>query len=142
MTAPTIKTPRGIAFINEANMKAELKWNPDFQPKWQGRFTKAQKFVDSEVLRLCEPYMPILTGMLIMTGILGTDVGSGSVNWIAPYARYLYYGKVMAGKPKHPTSKNLKYHGGGVRGSFWFERMKAVSGRQIIAAARKIAGGQ
>jgi len=89
-----------------------------------------------------EPYTPRLTGTLVRSGILGTDIGSGKVQWIAPYARYQYYGKVMAGKPRKPTSKNLVYHGGGKRGAFWFERMKEVSGKTIIDGAKKIAGGK
>jgi hypothetical protein len=78
-----IETPRGVVYHDE-NMKAVLEWNTNFQPKWQKRYSEAQKFVDSEVLRLCEPYTPLLTGMLIKSGTLGTDIGSGTVQWIAP----------------------------------------------------------
>lgn len=130
MTPPIIETPRGSIIINSATMKAELKFNPDFQPKWQRRYSAAQKFCDSEVLRLCEPYTPLRTGMLVMSSILGTDVGSGTVQWIAPYSRYQYYGKRAPGSETGP-----------LRGPYWFERMKAVSGETIIAGARRIAGG-
>ena len=128
MTTPTITTPRGTIVVTKGG-KAELKWNPDFQPKHQKYYSDAQKFVDSEVLRLCEPYTPLLTGMLIKSGILGTDVGSGEVAWIAPYARKQYY------SPRKPGSQT-----GPLRGPQWFERMKAVSGQTILAGARKIAG--
>jgi hypothetical protein len=130
VTGPVIDTPKGSIFINDATMRAELVWAPDFQPKWQDRYSRAQKFVDSEILRLCEPYVPLLTGMLIMSGILGTDVGSGTVSWIAPYARGQYYGKRKPGSQTGP-----------LRGPFWFERMKEVSGQTIIVGARRIAGG-
>ena len=130
MTPPTIETPRGSIIINEASMKASLTWNPDFQPTWQDHYSQAQKFVDSEVLRLCEPYVPLRTGMLVMSGILGTDVGSGTVQWIAPYARAQYYGSRKPGSETGP-----------LRGPQWFERMKAVSGPTIIAGARRKAGG-
>ena len=136
-----IETPRGAVY-HDSNMKATLEWKTDFVPKWTKRFSKAQMFVDSEVLRLCEPYTPLLTSMLIKSGILGTEFGSGLVQWIAPYARYQYYGKVMIGRaPKIVTDKPLTYHGGGMRGAFWFQRMKEVHRDKIIEGARRIAGG-
>jgi hypothetical protein len=129
MKAPFIQTPRGFV-TTDRNGKASLEWNTDFVNKWDGQYSAAQKFVDSEVLRLCEPYIPLLTGVLIMSGILGTDVGSGTVSWITPYARKRYY------TPRKTASTT-----GPLRGPFWFERMKQVSGPAIIAGARKIAGG-
>lgn len=129
MTPPIIQTPRGAIFQNGKG-KAELKWNTNFA-RWQKQYTAAQKFIDSEVLRLSEPYIPLLTGTLIKTGILGTDIGSGTVSWIAPYARYQYY------LPRKVGSQS-----GALRGSMWFERMKAVHKTTIVAGARKIAGGK
>jgi hypothetical protein len=139
MTPPIIETPHGSIIINTPTMKAELKWNPAMfsgpgggfggAQSWQGKFSKAQWFVDNEVLRLCEPYIPLRTGMLVMSGILGTNVGEGVVSWIAPYARYQYY------SPRKPGSET-----GPLRGPYWFERMKAVSGTTILAGARRIAG--
>ena len=89
--------------------------------------------------------------MLVDSGLLGTVVGSGLVQWIAPYAKYQYYGKVMVGiesgsayarkgEKKVVINKNLVYHGGGLRGSFWFQRMKEIHITTIIAGARRIAG--
>jgi len=126
MTAPIIKTPRGT--ISTAKGKASLVWNTNFQPKWQGQFISAQRFVDSEILRLSEPYIPLLTSMLIKSGILGTKVGSGVVEWIAPYAKSQYY---LARKTGSQT--------GALRGSFWFQRMKEVKGKRIISGARRVA---
>ena len=141
MTEPIIETPKGSIIINQ-NGKAELKWNTNFKSERQNQFSAVQKYVDSEVLRLSEPYTPFLSGMLVMSGTLGTNVGSGTVQWIAPYAKYQYYGKVMAGNPKKPTAKNLVYHGGGLRGAFWFERMKAANLTKILNGARQIAGAK
>lgn len=124
---PQIITPRGAIF-QTPNGKAKLEWNATFQQKWQGRYTVAQRFMDSEVLRRSEPFTPLLTSMLIKSGILGTDIGSGVVEWIAPYAKAQYY------RPRIGTQT------GPLRGGFWFERMKAVAGSQIIAGARRIAG--
>lgn len=129
MTAPIIETPRGSIAINAAGM-AELKFNTQFQQRFQRQYSNAQKFMDSEVLRDCEPYTPLLTGMLIKSGILGTDIGSGRVKWIAPYARYQYWRKGQVGA--------LTGH---LRGPQWFERCKAANKTKWITGARKIAGG-
>jgi hypothetical protein len=128
MTAPKIETPQGSIVIGE-NGKAQLTFSTSFVPKWQGHYTDAQKFVDSEVLRLSEPYVPLLTGMLIQSGILGSDIGSGMVQWIAPYSRAQYYGSRAPGSLTGP-----------LRGPQWFERMKAVSKETIIKGAKQIAG--
>jgi hypothetical protein len=128
MAYPVIETPRGKIFVTK-NGKAELKFNTNFKQKWMTRYSSAQSFVDSEVLRLCQPLIPLRTSMLIKSGILGTDVGSGLVQWIAPYAKAQYFMRRKSGS-------NLEKQ----RGPFWFERMKATSGRELIAKARRIAG--
>lgn len=143
-----IRTPRGRVYHNP-NMKAVLEWNQNFVDKWAGRYSKAQKYVDSEVLRLSEPFVPFRTGMLVNLGILGTTIGEGLVTWLGPYAKFQYYGKVMVGvssgrvwalpgEQKVVTDRDLQYHGGGLRGSFWFHRMKEVHGRGIVEGARRM----
>lgn len=130
MTAPYIATPRGFITTNREG-KAELVWNTNFQPKWHKQYSDAQVFVDREVIRLCEPFTPLLTGMLVMSATLGTDIGSGTVSWIAPYARRQYYMKRPVGSQTGP-----------LRGPFWFERMKQIYKPSIVAGARKLAGGK
>ncbi len=127
-SGPRIETPRGVV-IKGKNGKAQLVWNTNFRPGWQGRYSDAQRFVDNEVLRLSEPYIPMQTGMLIKSGILGTEVGSGEVKWIAPYARRHYY------SPRKPGSET-----GPLRGPKWFERMKGTYRAQIVAGAKRFAG--
>lgn len=124
-----IETPRGKV-VTGPNGKAELKWNPHFAPKWTRRYSLAQKFVDSEVLRRSEPFTPLLTGTMIKTGILGTDIGSGTVKWIAPYSADQYYFGRSPGVSKT----------GPLRGRFWFERMKEVFGDRIVRGAKKLVG--
>ena len=142
MATDRIQTPRGT-IIKLTNGTARLDWDPSFTSKWQGNYDKAQQFVDSEVLRICDPKVPLQSSMLKKSGTLGTVIGSGEVDWIAPYARYQYYGKLMVGPaPKTLTDIDLEYHSGEPqRGAFWFERMKAESGAQIIAGAKQFAGG-
>ena len=128
MTKPVINTPRGQIIVTP-NGQAQLIWDTTFQQKWQGNYSAAQKFVDSEILRLSEPFTPLLTSMLIKSGTLGTDIGSGTVQWIAPYARAQYYGHRSPGSQTGP-----------LRGPQWFARMKEIHGEKIIAGARRIAG--
>ena len=135
-----IYTGRGMILVDNKTMRSSLIFYTDVflgkkhggyggarVKKWGGALTTAQIFVDNEILRLCDPYIPMLTGMLIKSGILGTKVGSGLVQWIAPYAAAQYYMVRV-----NPSTT------GPLRGPFWFERMKEVFGRAIIKGAKKI----
>lgn len=95
---------------------------------------KVQKIVDSEVLRRCDPYVPFNTGYLKKSGITGTKIGKGEVVYNAVYAHTNYYAN--AGKGKEGTSK------GGMRGKFWFERMKADHLEDILKVAKEKSGGK
>lgn len=123
-----IETPRGVVCQNTCG-KAQLTWNQGFGPMWTGHFNRAQQFVDSEVLRLSSPYVPFRTGMLDKSGTLGTQIGSGEVNWIAPYAAAQYYN----------TADSRGYDA--QRGGHWFERMKADHRDEIVRGAKKLGGG-
>ena len=90
---------------------------------------KVQKAVDSEVLRRSDPYVPMDTGFLKKSGVLGTKIGSGEVVYNAVYANKNYYRN--AGKGKQGTAK------GGLRGKFWFERMKLDRRGEILQAAKE-----
>ena len=128
-----IATPKGAVIqykTKNGTIKARLEWNPGFSGKWNGQFTDAQRFVDSEVLRHSNHYVPVRTSMLQKSGILGTEIGKGEVCWIAPYARKQYYN----------TADSRSYDA--KRGGHWFERMKADHGAQIIEGAKKRAGGK
>lgn len=85
-----------------------------------------QQIIDSEILRLCDPYVPFDTGMLKDSGILSTDIGSGVVVYDTPYARRQYY----------------ENKGSGMRGRLWFERMKADHRDDILRTAAQAAGGK
>ncbi|MBQ4447424.1 MAG: minor capsid protein [Clostridia bacterium] len=95
-----------------------------FNPK----FSAAQRFLDSEVLRDSAPYVPMRTGTLMKSGQLGTVIGSGEVRYNAPYASKCYYGKHMNfSKDKHPQAC-----------AQWFEKAKAIKKKYWISGANKI----
>lgn len=66
------------------------------------------------------PLTPRLTGVMIKSATLGTVVGSGTIEYLTPYARRQYY--------EHPTKAR------------WFETMKASKKDVIMKGANKIAG--
>lgn len=124
-----IETPRGWV-KQTANGSAELKWNPDFAPKLNKSFSKAQVFIDSEVLRTSNKFAPKVTSMLIKSGILGTEAGTGEVAWIAPYAWRQYH------LVNRKTTQNVNPLGG----PFWFERAWKIYGESIILGAKSRIG--
>ena len=91
---------------------------------------KAQIFVDSEVLRCCDSYVPFRTGMLKRSGITATVKGSGMVRYNTPYARLNYYSN--KGNGREGMNK------GGKRGRLWFERMKPDYKDSILNGVKKI----
>lgn len=118
-----IATPRGQ--ISTYTMKtgkvvARLDWNSGFARKKGQAFESAQEFVDSECLRYMNPLTPRRTGMMIKSAKLGTVIGSGNIEYLAPYARRQYY--------EHKE----KAH--------WFETMKASKKDVILKGAEEIAG--
>ena len=142
----TIKQPDDLT-VDTANVKVSLEWNPAFDAEWNRKFFEAQKWLDNEVLKLNAKYIPFQTGALNRSGILGTTLGEGHIVYASPYARYLYYGKVMRdaegrafyGKaPKHTTDEALHYHGEPQRGKLWFERMKAAHKKQLLKGVAKL----
>lgn len=119
-----IVTPRGSVYTTTnaaGEVTVHLKWAPDFAPKKKAAFTRAQEFVDSECLRYMNPLTPRRTGLLVKSGSLGTVIGSGTIEYLAPYARRQYY--------EHKTKNR------------WFERMKATRKEPILKGATMIAAG-
>lgn len=93
------------------------------------RAMKAQKFIDSEVLRLCTPKVPKRDGALISSGLIHTVIGSGTVRYKTPYARRWYY-------------ENANFSGAPERGNRWFERMKTQNAQDIKKGAAVILNGK
>lgn len=112
-----IETPRGVVYTTGSSI-ARLEWNPGFGPDYERAFNRKQAYVDQECIRRMAPETPRRTGVLIKSATLGTVIGSGEINQIAPYARRQYY--------KHKSK------------SYWFERMKNRHKDSILKGAQKI----
>lgn len=118
-----ITSPRGSVVTRQTkngSVRAEIVWNSGFARKKGQAFESAQEFVDSECIRCMEPLTPRRTGMMIKSAKLGTVIGSGNIEYLAPYARRQYY--------EHKE----KAH--------WFETMKASKKDVILKGAEQIAG--
>lgn len=127
MPIPVIKTPQGSVFVGAKSGKAYLRWNKAFGSKWTRKYRTAQEVHDKKVVDECEPFIPKKTGALILSGKVGTTLGTGQIRWVASYAAYQYF------NPRLPADL-----ASAVRGPFWFERMKAVRGRGVIDNTIKI----
>lgn len=118
-----ITSPRGSVVTRQTksgSVRAEIVWNSGFARKKGQAFESAQEFVDSECIRCMEPLTPRRTRMMIKSAKLGTVIGSGNIEYLAPYARRQYY--------EHKE----KAH--------WFETMKASKKDVILKGAEEIAG--
>lgn len=122
---------------------------------------RVQKYIDSFVLNHSKPYEP---GKHIHdSGKIATDIGSGKVIWNSPDANYLYEGKLMVdpitqkgaffapdygywsrpntAKIMDPNDRDLTYHGGGLKGSHWFDRMIIAEIEDLLKGISKTIGG-
>lgn len=116
-----------------------------------------QKFVTNEILRISQPYTPFRSGILSGTAYIEPD--GTAINYVVPYARYLWYGKLMVdpitkkgafhsptygfwSRPKvqkELTDKDLKYQGAPLRGPKWVERAYIDNKDAIITGTEKFA---
>ncbi|MEI3577921.1 MAG: minor capsid protein [Acutalibacteraceae bacterium] len=101
---------------------------------------RVQKALDSEVLRRSDPYVPMRTGALKKSGIIGTKIGSGLVQYVAPYAKKQYYNN--AGRGRQGMAKKNAHNYKCLRGKLWFERMKTDHLNDILKTVKEKAGGK
>lgn len=95
---------------------------------------KVQKYIDSEVIRCMDPFVPFKDGFLKKSAILGTIIGSGRIKYTAPYARRNYYENAGWG--------NEGIQRGGRRGRLWFVRMKKIYLPDILNGAVRYSGAE
>jgi hypothetical protein len=107
---------------------------------------KAAHIVAMQVRKDTSPYVPALTGSLDKR----TRVDGGEIIYPGPYARYLYFGKLMVdpatgssyaqkGSTKVLTDKNLVFNKAmhGQAQSHWFEASKAENLEKWVRVAEK-----
>lgn len=107
---------------------------------------KAEHLVAVQVQKDTSPYVPALTGSLDQR----TRVDGGNVVYPGPYARYLYYGKLMvdpetgssyakAGSTKVLTDKGLVFNKAmhSQAQSHWFEASKSENLEKWVRVADK-----
>lgn len=118
---------------------------------------RIQQMFTSKVARELNAYVPFETGTLRNTRIIGTD----TITYDTPYARNMYYGKVMVdpvtkaagfltkdgwrsrkGVKKIVSDREYNYHGAPKRGKLWDKRMWADKKDKIINEIAKAAGGK
>lgn len=105
----------------------------------KGPASTAEKWVANAILKDTRPYVPALTGSFMNRA--HTD--GRFVIYPGPYARYLYYGKVMEGPkygPKHATDKDLVFTKtvNPQAQAHWFEASKAQNKDKWLKGAKKI----
>lgn len=111
-----------------SGMNMRLQLNTEYtRNRFKEKYQRAQKWLDNEVLKDSDPYVPMRTGNLRNSGIRGTDVGSGCVIYNAPYASRCYYGNYNFSKLKHPQACRQ-----------WFEKAKAANKHKWINGAKKM----
>lgn len=90
---------------------------------------KVQQYVDSEVIRYCDPKVPFRQGTLKDSATIASVIGSGLVEYATPYAVRMYY------------NPQYNFNGAPERGAFWFPRMMAEHKDDIVGGAALLAGG-
>lgn len=112
------------------NLNAHFQW--DNRNRIPQNIIRAQKYLDNIVLKDTDKYVPMRTGILAKSGIIGTRIGSGEIEYVAPYARKVYYGvTIHFSKSRHPLAC-----------ARFFEASKAVNKKSWLAGVRRIAGGR
>lgn len=91
-------------------------------------FTPAQRFIDSECIRLMDPYTPFAkkNGGTLKSAP-NIQSGGGKIVQQTPYAKRWYYEKA-------------NFHEAPRRGNKWFARMAENHKKDILAGAAKILG--
>lgn len=115
----------------------------------------AQRFFANELMRLSADYVPFDTGLLSASARVSAS--GDAIIYETPYARYLWYGKLMVdpitgkgaffnekygfwsrpGVQKKLTDKDLSYQGAPLRGSYWVQRCFNDNKEQLLSSTAK-----
>jgi hypothetical protein len=89
-----------------------------------GPGSEVQQFIDHEIIRTIERYVPKLTGTLIRSATTHTVIGSGLIKWQTPYAMLQYFKNPGPPRPLGET-----------RGREWIDRWRNDGHADAIAAS-------
>lgn len=114
---------------------------------------RVQRVVSEEILRLCDPYVPLSEGYLRDTGHVENN---SEIVWNGPYAHYMYEGIVYEDPKLHcagfktengwrsrknvqkvPTDREIQYNNGTRRGAHWVDRALQNGGRKKVEDAAR-----
>ena len=133
MAAPTVNAAQDTEITVKANgttTKATLRWSKSMPRERTAQFQQAQAMLDSEVMRVLEPYMPLDTGMMIKSMLTSSHPGSGEIHVNTPYAAKVNYVTGVMGR------------NGPNRGRLFFDRMKADKLAYLKAFVAKALGAK
>lgn len=102
----------------------------------------------NEVVKDSDKFVPMRAGMLKNSAIESVSSNSDQIVYKTPYARFLYYGKVMVGRTsgkawasngetKVVTNKDLTYSRP-TACAFWFERAKSLYKKNWLELVKKV----
>jgi hypothetical protein len=102
----------------------------------------AQKFVDSEIIRMSDPYVPSDTTYTRKSVFLNSETGSGKITYDAYYTN-----KEKTRTIWNDTRDTIHWQDAPLRGPFWVLRMWNAGGkerlmRELKALVKKLAGGK
>ena len=116
---------------NKRDPEISVEWNPDaVMDRFESRRQLAQTYLDTQVMKDSDRYVPYRSGALARSVQTATDPGSGRVVWDTPYAHRRYVEEnVRFTKDIHPSAT-----------SRWFEVAKKKRLAVWVAGVKKILG--
>lgn len=94
---------------------------------------KAQLWLDNEIVKDSEPFVPFLSGDLNKSPYkVGSVKGDGKIIYNEPYAAKMYYGEDF--------NFTKTFHS--LAGPYWFEKAKVINEQRWIDGVNKIVKGE
>ena len=129
----------------KVNVKVNIDTNK-INKQYKAKQQNAMRMLKSEIAKDTEPYVPMRDSRLRRSTSLRTN--TPKLIWSTPYARFIYYGKLMVGRitrrawakkgeTKVTTNKNLTYSQPGT-GPNWFDRAKKQKLQKWLKVAKKV----
>lgn len=131
---------------------------PDIEQQMEklglGKNNEALRFFANELMRMSDPYVPFRSGVLKNTAQVSSE--GDAIIYNQPYARYMWYGKLMVDPvygvggfyneqygfwsrknvQKVLTNRDLNYSESPRRGAKWVERCWIENKEQLIASTQ------